>query len=78
MAYPGRGLVARMLRFWRDKRSIRRKEKSVVVLSTSELSRNDLENLIDITRFSSFNRLIRVTALVLRFVKNVNLKQSGN
>ena len=64
--------------FGEKNEALEEKKKSIVVLGTIELSRNDLENSIDISRFSSFNRLLRVTAWVLRFVKNIKLKQSEN
>ena len=64
--------------FIETKETLEEKKKSVVVLGTIELPRNGQENVIDISRFSSFKRLVRLTAWVLRLVRNIKSKQSEN
>ena len=54
------------------------KKKSSIVLSTVESSQGNLEQVIDISRFNSFTRLVRVTAMVQRFIKNCRKKGNAN
>ena len=53
------------------------KEKSSIVLTTVESSQGNLEQVIDISRFRSFTRLVRVTA-IQRFIENCKKKGNAN
>ena len=54
------------------------KKKSSVVLTAVESSPESLEQVIEISRFNSFTRLVRVTAMVQRFIKNCMMKGHAN
>ena len=54
------------------------KKKSSVVLTAVESSPESLEQVIEISRFNSFTRLVRVTAMVQRFIKNCRMKGHAN
>ena len=40
----------------------------------TDITHTDITNIIDVERFSSYNRLLRVSALVLRFISNLRVK----
>ena len=49
--------------------------KKETVLSIQTKIQTGISNVIDIGRFNSLNRLLRVTALVVRFVRNIRAKR---
>ncbi len=50
------------------------KKKSSVVVCTVESELKGLSNVIDASRYSTVNKLLRVSAWVLRFIKNIKSK----
>ena len=53
------------------------KKDTQVLQVIAQRSRFNLEAVIDIKRFSNFRRLLRVTVLCLRFVRNLRIKAKG-
>ena len=56
------------------------KEKSngeCILISKVETSELGLGNIIDVTRYGSLQNLLRITAYVKRFVRNVRSKKTG-
>ena len=48
--------------------------KLSVVMKITVVDTPNVENVIDIDRFSNLNKLHRVTAYVLRFIRNLMLR----
>ena len=53
------------------------KRKTATVMTALEEKKSGVSEVIDINRFSSYNRLLRVTAWVFRFISNLKAKREG-
>ena len=62
-----------------DSDEVRSEKKKVVsAMITTEQNLQGISQIVDIERFDSLGKLLRVTALVLRFIKNVKARKTGN
>ena len=58
-----------------DSKEIKEERKKMCVLSVVTEKSEKLSNVMDVERFNSLNKLLRVTAWVRRFVNNLKLKK---
>ena len=60
-----------------DSDEVKREKKKTNVLIAVAENPSGVSRVIDINRYSTLRRLVRVTALVMRFVENVKAKKEG-